>query len=157
MSLPLNTIGNVGRPKRYCSVCGDDVQARGLCNKHYRRSVRGESQRQYPRAGATCQVEGCDQPLEARGWCKRHYDQVRYNGTVVRQEPAIKPAVYTNVHHDLREQRGRACQYRCVDCGRQARQWSYDSPDGRYSYSRDLSKYSPRCMRCHRRHDKKGD
>jgi len=54
------------------------------------------------------------------------------------------------VHLRLRRERGRASEYACVDCGEAAEEWSFDEPSG---YSVDLSRYAPRCIRCHREHD----
>lgn len=64
---------------------------------------------------------------------------------------------YTAVHLRLRVAYGPATDHLCVDCGaRSAEDWSYDNSDpeglldehGR-RYSRDLTKYKPRCKKCH--------
>ena len=74
-------------------------------------------------------------------------------------------ASYRAIHHRLRVERGPASDYLCVDCGRQADDWSYcggsdrekasTSPhhNGR-KYSPDLSTYSPRCRTCHLEFDR---
>lgn len=69
-------------------------------------------------------------------------------------------ASYTAIHLRL----GNASLCRCVDCGRGAREWSYqhDCPDEktdtrtgcRYCHHREH--YVPRCRSCHRRYDLKG-
>lgn len=77
---------------------------------------------------------------------------------------------YDAVHHRLRVHRGPAREHVCVDCGRQAREWSYDHKDpdellhgnvrdsqwrnGPSWYSRKLEHYEPRCAGCHRQFDR---
>lgn len=60
---------------------------------------------------------------------------------------------------------GRAAQYSCVDCDRQAQEWAYDGTDpdelyGRYSttntwmyFSMWPEFYMPLCKKCHRKRD----
>lgn len=67
---------------------------------------------------------------------------------------------YARVHDRLREVFGRAADHPCVDCGNQARDWSYDhqDPNERVSprglvFTEDLSHYAPRCISCHRNFD----
>lgn len=71
---------------------------------------------------------------------------------------------YCRKHEQLREARGHASAYACVDgCGRKAQEWSYDHEDpnelrgihGRsiVTYSLDDNHYQPRCSRCHREFD----
>lgn len=55
-----------------------------------------------------------------------------------------------NPHNTLRRVRGSASLYRCVDCGKQARDWSHThktDPD-------DIDNYHPRCAICHKQYDK---
>ena len=42
------------------------------------------------RAGRTCEVKTCGQPVFARLWCKRHYHQVIKYGKVVRVEHRLR-------------------------------------------------------------------
>lgn len=67
---------------------------------------------------------------------------------------------YAGAHDRVRALRGPAKGHSCVDCGRQAREWSYDRQDpeqrcglndyGRgLAYSLDPSRYQPRCKPCH--------
>jgi hypothetical protein len=76
----------------------------------------------------------------------------------------IKPVVrYLSLHGRIRKHRGRAAEYACVDCGKTAREWSYDGGDPEemvetlrgmlLRYTLNISAYSPRCTSCHRRHD----
>lgn len=68
---------------------------------------------------------------------------------------------YESVHGKLMHKRGAATEYRCVDCGSKAAEWSYDHTDpdelhqaGRGPYSMDLARYLPRCSPCHQAFDK---
>ena len=61
------------------------------------------------------------------------------------------------MHARLRDQRGKASEYPCVDCGQPAHGWSYDHSDDAaerisrrgHRYSTDLHLYAPRCATCH--------
>lgn len=55
---------------------------------------------------------------------------------------------------------GRAADHPCVDCGEQAREWSYEGrcdgerrTAGSPAYCTHDQHYRPRCTRCHRRYD----
>ena len=58
---------------------------------------------------------------------------------------------------------GQASAYSCIDCGNPAEEWSYiggcaqEMRDGAHPspYCLHDHHYSPRCRRCHRRHDRK--
>ncbi len=70
---------------------------------------------------------------------------------------------YGTAHVRVREARGRACDHECIDCGRQAEQWSYrgDSahelqgwnqpraPHSWMTYGPHPEDYDPRCRLCH--------
>lgn len=66
---------------------------------------------------------------------------------------------YYAAHQRVRDERGTASEYPCVDCGRPAQEWTYVHHDpeevrdhyGTYSLNPDY--YAPRCVRCHRRFD----
>lgn len=74
---------------------------------------------------------------------------------------------YFGLHHRITLAKGGANNYKCVDCDRQAKQWSYDKlDDSDYNavvslkgkaitvkYSLDLDHYQPRCTRCHLAYD----
>ena len=71
---------------------------------------------------------------------------------------------YFTAHERVKRARGAAATRRCADCGGAASQWSYDHDDpdelvaGDVSahpvaYSVDPSRYSPRCVRCHKAYD----
>ena len=67
---------------------------------------------------------------------------------------------YVSAHYRVVARRGRAAEYRCVDCGAQAAEWSYnhedvthervhETPKGPVPYSPWPEFYSPRCKSCH--------
>lgn len=71
---------------------------------------------------------------------------------------------YTAAHDRVRADRGPICNHSCVDCGRRAQHWSYDHTDpyellvhglsaNPIAYSPRPEHYSPRCVKCHKRHD----
>lgn len=75
---------------------------------------------------------------------------------------------YEYVHVLLRNTRGRAREYDCVDCDGPAAHWSLSayaedilyqegtSDDGK-AFSQNLEDYEPRCRKCHSAYDKKHD
>lgn len=58
--------------------------------------------------------------------------------------------VYRSAHNRVERERGKATEHACIDCGEQAAHWSFDEITG---FSPDPSRYSPRCVPCHHRHD----
>lgn len=67
---------------------------------------------------------------------------------------------YGGIHQRVRVDRGFASEHRCVGCGKQAQDWSYDraDPDELTSekgapYSAHVEHYQPRCKSCHRLFD----
>lgn len=73
---------------------------------------------------------------------------------------------YGTAHTRVRTQRGPSTDYLCIDCGKQAQQWSYDHADPNelisetrgtegIAYSTDPDRYDPRCISCHKRFDLK--
>ena len=70
---------------------------------------------------------------------------------------------YGSMHTRLRDNRGRAGDSQCVDCGGSASDWSYvgGCPSERYqavngyevAYCPHLDCYVPRCKRCHKNYD----
>lgn len=68
--------------------------------------------------------------------------------------------MYSAIHERLASTRGKATLYSCVDCGGCARDWSYTEDDPNelkdskgLRFSRDLERYVPRCVSCHKRYD----
>lgn len=74
-------------------------------------------------------------------------------------------AGYGAAHDRIRRERGAPRDHECVDCGQQARHWSYEHNDpderlGTSGYSKSLIAYSlnpehyvARCVPCHKRFD----
>ncbi len=163
-----------------CTVEGcerTDIQSKtkGWCRMHYHRWYRtgvvGEGGRRQRAARLPeCQVDGCTKPDREGGYCSMHGARARRHGSpdVVIPHKARRyhygpdhhnwqaDATYGTVHHRLRAHRGPAKAHPCVDCGRQADEWSYDGASdarGAMPFTTDLSMYVPRCIACHRRHD----
>jgi len=74
--------------------------------------------------------------------------------------PRKKDVTYSGAHMRVRKARGSASECTCVDCGKQAIDWSYDRNDPaelvgltsrghETTYSADPAHYSPRCRSCH--------
>lgn len=116
-----------------------------------------------------CAADACDKRARSRGYCNLHYQRVlRYGdptvfiGRIGRPIKGEHPT-WIAIHARLRRKRGVARSYPCVDCGVQAREWSYNNRDEneivgdnrghRAAYSLDISNYDPRCVPCHRRFD----
>ena len=64
---------------------------------------------------------------------------------------------YETAHARVQRARGKASQYKCVDCGNAAEHWSYTyesdtevlDPVRGCPISSDPMDYEPRCIRCH--------
>lgn len=54
------------------------------------------------------------------------------------------------VHLRLKRKFGLARKYKCTDCGKQAKDWSFDRKKG---HSSNLKRYKPRCNSCHMKLD----
>lgn len=73
----------------------------------------------------------------------------------------LKVVRYYSAHSRVQRGNGPASNYRCVDCGNQAKDWSYDHSDPEevqdergIFYSMKETHYVPRCVPCHRKHDR---
>lgn len=70
---------------------------------------------------------------------------------------------YMQAHLRVKNSKGRAANYQCVDCGKPGQHWSYDGEDENECieydllYSLDIEHYVPRCVKCHARHDHNAD
>lgn len=64
-------------PRKKCSVaeCERAVDARGFCQFHYRRWMRGADLTAPPYRSKTgpCSVAECERPYSCRGFCRLHY------------------------------------------------------------------------------------
>lgn len=71
------------RIDRSCSVCGEVVKAKGLCDRHYRRQLRrGTTEAVRRQDTRKCSWDGCENPVRACGYCQRHYKIARRQGTL---------------------------------------------------------------------------
>ena len=100
-------------------------------------------------ADRTCTIDRCDRKHYGRGVCQLHYDRILNEATTV-------PVTYHRAHRLLEAERGPARRNTCIDCGKPAREWSYDHKDPNEvrtrtgaRYSLDPKHYDPRCRRCH--------
>lgn len=155
--------------------CEHPSQARGLCKKHWRRwKTHGDPLKViHPSeyiTGQDCSIDGCDRPYHANGHCSYHEYRVQKYGNPLAQGPGrgagrnrMEKPTYAGMHKRLMYDRGKASQFKCVDCSRQAEEWSYNGGcknehwekvnDSWLAYSTDQSLYAPRCKRCHRKRD----
>lgn len=111
----------------------------------------------------TCCIEGCKKPHVSHGLCVMHRYRVRRYGVpdgAQRAHGHGDDVSYIGMHARLRYKRGPARDYACVDCGGDARHWSYKygDPDEKVSprgtpYSTNMDYYEPRCSSCHRIYD----
>jgi hypothetical protein len=146
-----------------------DIQGHGYCGRHYQSwRTHGDPVYQPPRF-TECAIDECPRPPRSSRtqWCEAHYYRNRRNGgplvakvfTQTRSADSnhwVGQAVtYIGMHARIRREQGSAAARLCVDCGNQAREWSYDhaDPDERQSkdgpYSADMRRYEPRCKSCH--------
>jgi ribosomal protein L31 len=58
-------------------------------------------------------------------------------------------ATYSSIHDWIREKKGKARNYKCVHCNKQARDWANID----HTLSRDLDDYIPLCRKCHIKFD----
>lgn len=69
------------RPFKTCSIpeCGGNVQARGLCESHYRRlRLRGTTEPAVRAVERTiCQSADCGEFVRAKGLCSSHYQKIQ--------------------------------------------------------------------------------
>lgn len=81
-----------------------------------------------------------------------------------------RPVRYISAHHRVYSIWGKAKEYLCIGCGRQAHQWSYDGTDPTELAEIDMSGrlrgstrpmrysiwpefYAPKCVSCHKTAD----
>ncbi len=115
-----------------------------------------------------CSIDGCDRAHKGHGYCNTHYKRfVRHGDTSVLGNPG-RPLLgdapgWAAIHKRLMRSRGRASEFFCVDCGKQAAEWSYNNRDPHeivamdhgwvLAWSLDMTNYDPRCRSCHRLFD----
>jgi hypothetical protein len=141
---------------------------------HYSRwQTHGDPSIVHVQQKVPCEVSGCTTNAHAHGYCPKHLARWKKHGDPLFEAPTLgrplKGDVLTfgGVHKRLARTHGSASRHLCVDCGAQAKEWSYDGRDGaeqhelvrgsRVAYSLDLTHYQPRCVSCHRKFDHAGD
>lgn len=147
---------------KQCGVdgCTRRYRCSGYCGLHYGR-MRGTGTTDAPPTRATvCSIDACDRRVAAWGWCALHYYRWKRKGDVNWQPVQRTDINYAAAHLRIIAARGSASRQKCVDCGGDAREWSYTHEDpnelcddiGR-PFSLDINQYVPRCRKCHRRLD----
>jgi hypothetical protein len=114
-----------------------------------------------------CVVDGCDNGASAKKMCPLHYRRAR-TGVPLTQplgQRNYDQGSYGMTHKRITYKYGKAAKQLCVNCGKQALDWSYNhsgieervliksSGEGR-EYSSDIDQYVPRCRKCHRLFDR---
>lgn len=154
------------------------------CKMHYHRQYRtgqaGEpGERKRKQRAPQCIVEGCAKPDDEVGLCHMHAARMRRHGntqTVIAYADRDMPTGadngrwmgdsigYYGAHQRLSARQGSASDRPCVDCGSQAKHWSYNHSDANeriehgisangIAYSTNPEHYSPRCVSCHKAFD----
>lgn len=170
-SVELTPVAAVDR----CSVEGCDRVPRSRisphCEKHYYRLRRTGTTDDPQRISGTCSVGDCTMDSYAwDGLCRKHHLRSK-NRSDVNFEYRGKAnhcwtgddVTYRGIHQRVRKQKGSAAAYPCIDCGGQARHWSYNHlhPEQRTDpitgapYAADEANYEPRCAGCHKKFDLK--
>lgn len=153
-----------------CSISGCEKQGsrRTLCHYHYNQARTRGTIPLPPRRGRTpcppCSVEGCEKATASpfKPLCKMHQTRQRRHGDVHAVRPNAKAGEsYRGAHDRIARTRGPASAHPCIDCGRDAQEWSYThsagerelvDPEGK-PYSFNPSDYAPRCKRDHLLYD----
>lgn len=153
--------------------CDKPHAGRGLCSTHWAR-WRKHGDPSIVIVGSQpkhvgCNVDGCEEKHHSKGFCGMHAARFKKHGDPLivgdhyPGRPRMATPGYDGAHKRLHRERGKASAHSCVDCGNRAQEWSYDGgcPNELYevivkmpvAYSTDQSRYSPRCLKCHRGRD----
>ena len=115
-----------------------------------------------------CTIADCARRHKGRGYCNLHLKRLRKHGDTETIGQSGRPPkgelpTWDALHHRLARARGKAADHLCVDCGKNAREWSYNGSDSEQlvgsdhgffmAYSLNLLNYEPRCTSCHRLFD----
>lgn len=156
-----------------CAIedCERNKYCRGWCKMHYTRwRTHGDPMKTNRPAKKPCTIDGCEVNQHAHSYCMSHLYHFQTYGDPLATGPGrrsgrrrLAAPSYTGMHKRLFYDKGRASAHSCVDCGGRAHEWSYDGgcPNELYdviekrpiAYSVDQSRYSPRCVKCHRNRD----
>lgn len=159
--------GNV----RVCSLedCSEQYYAKDMCRKHYNllKATGNPYGKKAEWVATPCEVHP-NRTLNSKGKCQACVSkQFYWSGPQSKRLDLRKEMVgYEGMHSRLRADRGRAAQYECMDCTKQATDWSlkYNAASvikaqtGRAAgslYSLDVNDYEPRCSDCHKKYDAK--
>lgn len=160
-------------PCKHPDGCTKPSRINGWCKAHYSRIARTGTSgcAEVPAPKKDCTADGCDRTVDRSGglgYCGKHYQRIRKHGdaSITAVGGASLPGslnphwsecpTYNAVHLRLKSVLGSASRHLCVDCGRTAREWSYDhcAPDEQIAkdgpFSKLASHYWPRCTQCHR-------
>lgn len=158
----VQTFAMVHSPECAIDDCESPYLAKGYCRKHYERWRNHDD----PLMMLPQRTNGF-QPGHKRGVGHRPAATAFKPGTRGPETTQWKgdSVGYEAVHDRMRAYLGKASNYVCVDCGKQARDWSYNHTDPNETvavnksgvlaaYSFDSAHYSPRCKSCHNAFDK---
>ncbi len=126
-----------------------------------------------------CAVPTCDRPrLKQAGgafrYCAGHKGRLARNGRLDEHIPlrAVHSGRfdewcdYRTAHNRIKNARGRAAEFKCIDCKAPAKEWSYrggaryefsgaiNGKPGIVKWSGDPADYDPRCKSCHSTQDR---
>ena len=116
-----------------------------------------------------CAVDGCEKRASGSlTYCGAHHgrkSRIGSFGEVATRTNDGHAKHYQTAHNQLRQRRGPASDYPCVDCGQCADDWSLKHdcqhrvvhPSGRragLAFSADPFDYEPRCRHCHVTYDR---
>lgn len=164
------------RTQRLCKIdrCEKPAKGRGWCSMHWWRWKNYGDPHYKKQRGQKppkpCTVEGCGERAHAHGYCGPHYYRFKKYGSPTVEGPGqhsgrkrLPTPGYDTLHRRLSRDLGSAKTHTCVDCGKQAAEWSYNGGcpnelhdtlnSSSLAYSLDAGRYSPRCVKCHRRKD----
>lgn len=145
------------RTPTYCSLpgCSEKNKGHGLCKKHYARWTQRGRNPEHLTDGSLLERRRSKPSLGKKG----------------AEAPAWKgeaAATYRQTHKRVQAAKAPAREHSCVDCGAQAKQWSYiggdpdernePRPDDRTKFIRfsvNADFYQPRCVPCHVAHDRR--
>ena len=119
----------------------------------------------------TCAIDGCNKVLKSHGLCSTHAERLRVHGDpMFSLKPRKNVISYIGIHAKLRRTVGKAKNFKCEHCNKQAQEWAYNhiSP---FELQQEMinrhgklmiAEYSPRvvdyialCKRCHAIFDKR--
>lgn len=139
-----------------------------MCPAHRRRARLGQDMsipiKRRRKPAAACAVEGCEVPYDSNGYCSMHYRRWKKHDDPLAGGRSGSLG-YSNAHHRVRQERGRAINQVCEHCGGTAAEWAYNHNDPHEKleyregctfpceYSESPEFYVPLCASCHRTFD----